>query len=62
MLDAEEMFMAGLKATVHRFRDIENVAGSARRDILLANYIELAANSVVGVANVKTFLVALTEC
>lgn len=62
LLDAEEMFMAGLKATVHRFRDIENVAGSARRDILLANYIELAANSVVGVANVKSFLVALTEC
>ena len=56
------MFTKGLKDVVHRFRMIGTVAGAARRDIMLANYVEYAASSIIGVANVRPFLQALVEC
>ena len=44
------------------FREIAEVSGDDRRNILLANYIELAVNSIVGVASTAAYLTALVEC
>jgi len=44
------------------FREIAEVSGDDRRNILLANYIELAVSSVVGVASTAAYLTALVEC
>ena len=62
LLDGEEIFAAGLRKTVGVFRDIAKVAGPARRDIYLANFIELAVSTIVGVARVPMFLHALVHC
>eukprot|EP00041_Stephanoeca_diplocostata_P028357 m.801696 g.801696 ORF g.801696 m.801696 type:complete len:202 (-) comp23361_c1_seq3:168-773(-) len=62
LLEAEEFFTDGLRKVVGIFKEILTVAGTPRRDTYLANYLELAVYSVVGVANTKAFLTAMVEC
>ena len=62
LLDGEEMFAKGLRNTVGVFREILQVAGQSRRDIYLANFIELATSTIVGVERVPEFLRALVDC
>lgn len=62
LLEHEEFVTDGLKPVVTMFREIAEVSGDDRRNILLANYIELAVNSIVGVASTAAYLTALVEC
>jgi hypothetical protein len=62
LLEAEAFFTAGLKKVIASFATIVRVAGQDRRDMYLANYIELAVHSIVGTKNTPSFLLALAQC
>lgn len=62
LLEAEPFIKDGLKKVLTKFVEIEKVAGPDRRDIYLANYIELAVHSIVGIENTPSFLTALAQC
>lgn len=62
LLNSEEFFTTGLQKVVSKFTDILQQAGSDRRDIYLANFIELAVNTIVGSKNTPTFLRAIVSC
>ena len=62
LLEAQEFITEGLHKIASAFARIEREGGPHRRDILLANYIELAVHSIVGATNTPSFLMALTQC